>query len=91
MRTHHEYDLWKIKTISLRSADAVMSASSFDPFSFHQKYPPTMKSCYWDYFPRADTDIFRRRYAAVLVPYTINPTATVAPANVAQMIYTPAQ
>ena len=40
---------------------------------------------YQDYFARAKTDTLRRRYAAILVPYAIEPAGAInadSPANV---------
>ena len=46
---------------------------------------------YQDYFARAETDTFYGCYASFLVPYSIDPSAAVAPAEVAQLIYAAAQ
>ena len=54
--------------------------------------PP--KTSYQYYFSRANTDTFRRRYAAVLAPYVINPVTAVAnaaPVDFAQLIYAAGQ
>ena len=53
--------------------------------------PP--KTIYRDHFSCTETDTFNRHYAAVLAPYTINPTAAAAaatPVDVARIIYTTA-
>ena len=51
-----------------------------------------LATTYRDYFSRAKTDTFSGRYATVLAPYSINPTATAAtPADVARLIYSAAQ
>ena len=81
-----------------------MAVSRFDNFSSRWLSAPTMATptslpsfvllvtTYRDYFSRAKTDTFSGRYATVLAPYSINPTATAAtPADVARLIYSAAQ
>ena len=59
--------------------------------------PPSLvlpTTIYWDYFDCAETYTFRRRYNAVLAPFTINPinaTNPSTPTNVVRLIYAAAQ
>ena len=94
-----------LKSLSLHSADPMRAASSFDLF-FHQLSAlimtnPTrspslvpLVTTYRDYLSRSNTNTFRGRYAAVLDPYSINPTASAAaaaPADNARLIYAAVQ
>ena len=87
------------------SAYPVRAAISFDPSSSRRPSTPTIatptgplilvppETIYRDYFYCTETDTFNRRYAAVLAPYSINPTAAAAvatPVDVARLIYTAA-
>ena len=49
--------------------------------------PPMTK--HWDYFTRAETNTFHGRYAAILGPFVIDPTAaaSAATADIARLIY----
>ena len=46
---------------------------------------------YQDYFYCVKTNTFCRRYAAILYTCTIDPAASISPANVACLIYATAQ
>ena len=75
------------------------AVSTFDPFS-PASFTPNMANLtglvplattYQGYFSHAETDTFCGNCAAILEPYAIDPTASVAataaPANVARLIY----
>ena len=87
------------------SAYPARAAIRFDPSSSRRPSTPTMststgplilvppETIYRDYLSCTETDTFNRRYAAVLAPYSINPTAAAAattPVDVARLLYTAA-
>ena len=87
------------------SAYPVRAAIRFDPSSSRRPSTPTMstltgplilvppETIYRDSLSCTETNTFNRSYAAVLAPYSINPTAAAAaatPVDVARLLYTAA-